>query len=158
MRTGIFISLEGIDGAGKSELLGFMHDHLNARGIPCIRTREPGGTPLAEEIRELLLKPREEPFDIVAETAGFFMARKQHMAQLIIPRTKQGYVVISDRFADSAYSYQYAKGIPHEHIRQIELATIGDFKPDYTFYLDIDVETSLERHKARGRPLDRMES
>lgn len=161
MRCGLFISLEGIDGAGKSEMRDFMADHLTKRGIPVIKTREPGGTPLAEEMRELLLKPRApdyEPFDIVAETSMFFAARRQHLTQLIQPRLAQGYVVLSDRFSDSAYSYQYAKGISHEAIRAIEVANIHNFKPDHTFYLDIDVETSLARHTARGRPLDRMES
>lgn len=160
MRCGLFISLEGIDGAGKTEMRDFMADHLTKRGIPVIRTREPGGTPLAEEIRELLLKKREadyEPFDIVAETAMFFAARRQHLTQLIKPKMAQGYVVLSDRFSDSAYSYQYAKGISHEAIRAIEVATIGNYKPNHTFFLDIDVETSLARHTARGRPLDRME-
>lgn len=157
MRTGIFISLEGIDGAGKSDLRDFMYDHLVKRGIPTIRTREPGGTPLAEQMRELLLKPSDEKWNIVSETAVYYAARKQHIEQVIKPYLAQGYVVLSDRFSDSAYSYQYAKGISQEEIRKIELATIGDFKPHHTFYMDIDIETSLIRHKARGRPLDRME-
>lgn len=157
MRCGLFISLEGIDGAGKTELRDRMYDHLMSRGVPTIRTREPGGTPMAEEIRTLLLKPHDEPVDIVAETALFYAARKQHMERVIIPFMKQGYVVISDRFSDSAFSYQYAKGIEFEAIEAIERAVIGDFKPHHTFYLDIDVETSLARHTHRGRMRDRME-
>jgi dTMP kinase len=157
MRTGILISLEGIDGSGKSTMRDIMAEHLLSRGVPVIRTREPGGTPFAESIRELLLAPSDEPVNVVTETALFFAARKQHIEAVIKPYLKQGYVVLSDRFTDSTYSYQYSKDIAFEEIGAIEKATIGDFKPHHTFYYDIDRETSLLRHAARGRLMDRME-
>lgn len=157
MRTGFLISLEGIDGSGKSTMRDVMAEHLLSRGIPVIKTREPGGTPFAERIRELLLAPSDEPVNVVTETALFFAARKQHIESVIKPALKNGYVVLSDRFTDSAYSYQYSKGITFEEIGAIEQATIGDFKPHHTFYYDIDRETSLIRHAARGRLMDRME-
>lgn len=157
MRTGFFLSLEGIDGSGKSTMRGILAKHLESRGIPVIQTREPGGTPFAEEIRELLLKPRDEPVDIYAETALFFAARKQHIEKVIKPHLAKGYVVLSDRFTDSAYAYQYSKGISFEEIHAIEQAVMGDFKPHKTFYFDISKETSLERHRLRGNAYDRME-
>lgn len=156
MQRGIMISLEGIDGAGKTTQRDVIQEYLQLKGIPHIVTREPGGTPIAEKIRELLLAPNDEPMDIVAETMLFFAARRQHITQVIEPYLAKGYVVLCDRFADSSFAYQRAKGIASAKIVEIEKASIGDFKPDWTFYFDIDIETSKLRAAARGR-LDRLE-
>jgi dTMP kinase len=151
------ISLEGIDGAGKTTQRDVIEEYLQLKGIPYIVTREPGGTPFAEKIRELLLSPHDEKVDIVAETMMFYAARQQHVAQCIEPHLAKGYVVLCDRFSDSTFSYQRAKGIHSKQIEAIEKASIGDFKPNWTIYFDIDVETSMKRAAARGR-LDRMET
>jgi dTMP kinase len=156
MQRGIMISLEGIDGAGKTTQRDVVLEYLQEKGIPHIVTREPGGTPFAEKIRELLLSPQDEPVDIVAETMLFYAARQQHVAQCIEPYLAKGYVVLCDRFADSSFAYQRAKGISSAQITAIEKASIGDFKPNWTFYFDIDIETSKLRAAARGK-LDRLE-
>lgn len=162
MQRGIMITLEGIDGAGKGAARDTVQAYLAERGIPFIITREPGGTPLAEELREFLLKPvsarsHDERMEIGAETAGFFTARRQHIESLIRPRLDTGWVVVSDRFTDSTYAYQGAKGISYDSIAEMDKAIVGTFRPDHTIYLDIDVETSLARHTSRGRAMDRME-
>jgi dTMP kinase len=151
------ISLEGIDGAGKTTQRDVIQEYLQEKGIPHIVTREPGGTPIAEKIREILLAPHDEQMDIVAETMLFYAARRQHITQVIEPYLAKGYVVLCDRFADSSFAYQYAKGISSARIMEIEKASIRDFKPNWTFYFDIDVDTSRIRAAARGR-LDRMET
>lgn len=157
MQRGIMISLEGIDGAGKTTQRDVVEEYLQEKGIKYIVTREPGGTYIAEKIRELLLANHDEPMDIVAETMLFYAARKQHIAAVIEPHLAKGYVVLCDRFADSSFAYQRAKGIASKQIADIEQASIGDFKPNWTFYFDIDVETSRIRAAARGK-LDRMET
>jgi len=156
MQRGIMISLEGIDGAGKTTQREAIAQYFKEKGIPYIQTREPGGTPFAEQIRELLKSNRDEPVDIVTETLLFYAARKQHIEQVIEPHLAKGVVVLCDRFSDSTFAYQRAKGIRSFQIADIEKVSIGFFKPDYTFYFDIDIETSKLRATARGK-LDRME-
>lgn len=156
-KPGIFISLEGIDGSGKTTQREVIKEYLQSIWRPHTITREPGGTPMAELIRELILRPHDEPVDIVTESLLFYASRKQHIERVIKPHLTAGNVVVSDRFSDSTYSYQYAKGIAPEKIDAIELVAIGNFKPDITFYFDIDIDTSLERANARGK-LDRMET
>jgi dTMP kinase len=156
MQRGIMISLEGIDGAGKTTQRDVVEEYLQSKGIKYIVTREPGGTYIAEKIRELLLSKHDEPMDIVAETMLFYAARKQHIEAVIEPHLAKGYVVLCDRFADSTFAYQRAKGIRSHQIADIEKVSIGFFKPDYTFYFDIDIDTSMQRAAARGK-LDRME-
>lgn len=159
MQRGIMISLEGIDGAGKTTQRDVIQEYLQEKGISFIVTREPGGTPIAEHLRDFLKAPMpsDEKIDIVTETMLFYAARRQHVVACIEPYLAQGYVVLCDRFADSTFSYQRAKGISSKQIEAIEKASIGDFKPNWTFYFDIDVETSRLRAAARGR-LDRMET
>lgn len=156
MQRGIMISLEGIDGAGKTTQRDVVEEYLQTKGIPYIVTREPGGTLIAEKIRELLLSKHDESMDIVAETMLFYAARKQHIEAVIEPNLAKGFVVLCDRFADSTFAYQRAKGIKSFQIADIEKASIGFFKPNWTFYFDIDIETSMQRAAARGK-LDRME-
>jgi dTMP kinase len=150
------ISLEGIDGAGKTTQREMIVEYLKEKGLPFITTREPGGTQIAEKIRELLLSQHDESMDIVAETMLFYAARKQHIEAVIEPHLAKGYIVLCDRFADSTFAYQYAKGIRSHQISDIEKVSIGHFKPDHTLYFDIDIETSMVRAAGRGR-LDRME-
>lgn len=158
MQRGKFLTIEGTEGVGKSTNLSFVADWLRARGIEVIVTREPGGTPLAEEIRNLLLSKRDESFDETAELLLVFAARAQHLAQVIKPALARGAWVLSDRFTDATYAYQGGgRGLSKATIEQLEQLVQGDLRPDLTLILDIDVELGLNRARQRGE-LDRFES
>jgi len=158
MQPGKFITIEGTEGVGKSTNLAFVRDWLKARGIEVIVTREPGGTPLAEEIRALLLAKRDEPVDETAELLLVFAARAQHLAQVIKPALARGAWVLSDRFTDATFAYQGGgRGLSTTTIEQLESLVQGELRPDLTLILDIDVELGLSRAQARGE-LDRFES
>lgn len=158
MQRGKFLTIEGTEGVGKSTNLAFVADWLRARGIEVIVTREPGGTPLAEEIRSLLLRKREESVDETAELMLVFAARAQHLAQVIKPALARGAWVLSDRFTDATYAYQGGgRGLSKSTIEQLEQLVQGDLRPDLTLILDIDVELGLNRARQRGE-LDRFES
>ena len=158
MLRGKFLSIEGTEGVGKSTNLVFVRDWLQAKGIDVVVTREPGGTPLAEEIRSLLLTKREEPVDETAELLLVFAARAQHIAQVIKPALKRGAWVLSDRFTDATYAYQGGgRGLSTNTISQLEILVQQELRPDLTLILDIDVEQGLNRARERGE-LDRFES
>jgi dTMP kinase len=157
MNNGIFITLEGIEGVGKTSNLHFVRDWLLARGLSVYLTREPGGTPLAEEIRHLLLTPRDEKVAADAELLLMFAARSQHVETVIKPKLAQGQCVLSDRFVDASYAYQGGgRGIPVSRLQQLERWTLGDFRPHLTILLDLDPITALQRAKARSAA-DRFE-
>jgi len=154
---GKFITIEGTEGVGKSTNLAIVRDWLLARGLDVIVTREPGGTPLAEQIRGLLLSKREEPVDQTAELLLVFAARAQHLSQVINPALARGAWVLSDRFTDATYAYQGGgRGLSTEIIEQLEKLVQGDLRPDLTLILDICVELGLKRARQRGE-LDRFE-
>jgi dTMP kinase len=158
MLRGKFLTIEGTEGVGKSTNLAFVRDWLQAKGIEVVVTREPGGTPLAEEIRGLLLAKRSEPVDETAELLLMFAARAQHIAQVIKPALARGAWVLSDRFTDATYAYQGGgRGLNKETITQLERLVQGELRPDLTLILDIDVELGLNRARQRGE-LDRFES
>ncbi len=158
MQTGKFLTIEGTEGVGKSTNLTFVRDWLTARGIDVVVTREPGGTPMAEEIRSLLLSKRDEPVDETAELLLVFAARAQHLAQRIKPALARGAWVLSDRFTDATFAYQGGgRGLSKSLIEQLESTVQGDLRPDLTLILDIDVEQGLGRARQRGE-LDRFES
>lgn len=154
---GRFITLEGTEGAGKSTNLAFMRDYLEAAGITALVTREPGGTAFAEEIRELVLSPRDEAVDALAETLLIFAARAQHLQAVIKPAVAEGRWVLCDRFTDATYAYQgKGRGVPREQIAVLEGLVQNGFKPDLTIYLDLPVEIGLQRIQGRDGP-DRFE-
>ena len=158
MLRGKFLTIEGTEGVGKSTNLVFVRDWLQAKGIEVVVTREPGGTPLAEEIRSLLLANRDEAVNETAELLLVFAARAQHIAQVIQPALARGAWVLSDRFTDATYAYQGGgRGLSTEIITQLEQLVQGDLRPDLTLILDIDVELGLNRARQRGE-LDRFES
>ena len=158
MLRGKFLTIEGTEGVGKSTNLAFVRDWLQAKGIEVVVTREPGGTPLAEEIRSLLLAKRDESVDETAELLLVFAARAQHIAQVIQPALARGAWVLSDRFTDATFAYQGGgRGLSTETIAQLEQLVQGDLRPDLTLILDIDVELGLNRARQRGE-LDRFES
>lgn len=143
---GKFISLEGGEGSGKTTAIQFIRQWLESHRIPYILTREPGGTPLAEEIRELILTSREEPVNDVAELLLVFAARAQHLAEKIQPALDQGTWVISDRFLDSSYVYQgKARGGNVQMLDLLASWVVGENKPDATLVLDVPVELGQER-------------
>ena len=158
MLRGKFLTIEGTEGVGKSTNLVFVRDWLQAKGIEVVVTREPGGTPLAEEIRGLLLAKRDETVNETAELLLVFAARAQHIAQVIQPALTRGAWVLSDRFADATYAYQGGgRGLNKDIITQLEVLVQGDLHPDLTIILDINVELGLNRARQRGE-LDRFES
>ncbi|WP_166361794.1 dTMP kinase [Pseudomonas akapageensis] len=155
--TGLFITLEGPEGAGKSTNREYLAGHLRAAGIDVVLTREPGGTPLAERIRELLLAPSDEPMNADTELLLVFAARAQHLAQVIRPALARGAVVLCDRFTDATYAYQGGgRGLSQERIATLETFVQGELRPDLTLVFDLPVEVGLARASARGR-LDRFE-
>lgn len=153
-----FITVEGIEGAGKSSCIRFLRDYLEAHGTPpVICTREPGGTPLAEDIRHLVLQPREEPVEPYCELLLMYAARVQHVARVIKPALEAGKWVISDRFSDATMAYQGAgRGLSIERILELDHWALGGFAPDCTLVLDVDVELGLHRASGRSAP-DRFE-
>ena len=154
---GLFITLEGPEGAGKSTNRDYLAERLRAHGLDVVLTREPGGTPLAERIRELLLTPADEPMAVDTELLLVFAARAQHLAQVIRPALERGAVVLCDRFTDATYAYQGGgRGLPLERIAQLEQFVQGELRPDLTLVFDLPVEIGLARAAARGR-LDRFE-
>ena len=158
MNRGKFITLEGVEGVGKSTNLTYLTDYLEAANIPFIVTREPGGTPLAEEIRDMVLAPREEPVAPLAELLMVFAARAQHIEQFILPHLQAGTWVVSDRFTDATYAYQgYGRGIDTVAILELERLVQGDMQPDLTLYLDCPPEIGMARADARAA-LDRIET
>lgn len=155
--TGLFITLEGPEGAGKSTNGEYLAQRLRDNGLDVVTTREPGGTPLAERIRELLLTPASEPMTSDTELLLVFAARAQHIARVIRPALARGAVVLCDRFTDATYAYQGGgRGLPFQRIEQLEFFVQGDMRPDWTLIFDLPVETGLSRAAARGR-LDRFE-
>ncbi|MCQ4257752.1 dTMP kinase [Stutzerimonas stutzeri] len=155
--TGLFITLEGPEGAGKSTNREYLAQRLREHGLDVVLTREPGGTPLAERIRELLLTPADEPMNSDTELLLVFAARAQHLAQVIHPALARGAVVLCDRFTDATYAYQGGgRGLSVQRIEQLEHFVQGDKRPDLTLIFDLPVEVGLSRAAARGR-LDRFE-
>ncbi len=155
--SGLFITLEGPEGAGKSTNRDYLADRLRTRGLPVLLTREPGGTPLAERIRELLLAPCAEPMSADTELLLMFAARAQHLERVIRPALRQGMVVLCDRFTDATYAYQGGgRGLASERIAILEDFVQGALRPDLILVFDLPVEIGLRRAAERGR-LDRFE-
>lgn len=155
--AGRFITLEGSEGSGKSTNLAFIHDYLKSAGIELIQTREPGGTPLAEQIRTLLLDARQTSITNDTELLLMFAARAQHLETLIRPALARGQWVLCDRFTDATYAYQGAgRGIPQQRIAALEEWVQGTLRPDLTLFLDLPVATGLARASQRSEP-DRFE-
>lgn len=157
VKPGLFITVEGVEGAGKSTQLSLILEKLESAGIEIISTREPGGTPFAESVRDLLLANREEQVDQITEMLLMFAARAQHLSQLIKPAIAEGKWVVCDRFTDATYAYQGGgRNLGFDLVSKLEQLVQGDFRPDKTFYLDLPVEQGMQRVVARGEK-DRFE-
>lgn len=154
MSSGKFITLEGVDGAGKSTHLGFVADWLRQQGREVVVTREPGGTPLGETLRELLLH---RDMDADTELLLMFAARQAHLAELILPALARGAWVVSDRFTDASYAYQCGgRGIAEARIAALETWVQRGFAPDLTLLFDVPPDVAEARRSA-ARTADRFE-
>ncbi len=155
---GLFITVEGGEGVGKTTNIACLRDSLQQRGVELIVTREPGGTELGEQVRELLLSHRSEPMDPLAELLLVFAARAQHLARVIKPALARGCWVICDRFTDATYAYQAGgRELDAEQVARLEQLVQDELRPDVTLLLDAPVEIGIERARGRGE-LDRFES
>ncbi len=154
---GLFITLEGPEGAGKTTNRAYLAEQLQAQGFEVALTREPGGTALAEQIRDILLAPHDEAMSVDTELLLMFAARAQHLAQVILPALEAGKIVICDRFTDATYAYQGGgRGLDCSRIALLEQFVQGDLRPDITLLFDLPVEDGMARAVARGT-LDRFE-
>ncbi|MFQ6405220.1 dTMP kinase [Methylophilus sp. 'Pure River'] len=153
--AGLFITLEGMDGAGKSTHIPTILQMLASRGREVISTREPGGTLLGEELREILLH---REMHVETESLLMFAARAEHLQQVILPALQRDAIVVSDRFTDASYAYQCgARGLPLHKMQQLEQWVQGDLQPDVTLLFDVPVEVSLQR-LAGARTPDKFEA
>lgn len=157
MERGKFITIDGVEGAGKSTQITFVCDYLKAKGVNVILTREPGGTDVGEKIRTLLLSNSTGKMHADTELMLMFAARNEHIQNKIMPALKQGDWVLSDRFTDASYAYQGGgRGLDVSRIAQLEQWVLQDFTPDMTLLLDVPVEIGMSRVESRGKK-DRIE-
>lgn len=156
--AGKFIAIEGVDGAGKGVQSRLLRDALLQCGVPVLLTREPGGSPGAEEIRGLLVSGSTDKWDSMTELLLVYAARRSHLQQTILPALAQGTWIISDRFADSSRAFQgIAGGLGLDVVERIHREVVGTLVPDLTLVLDLDAATSLARTRQRGGGEDRFE-
>lgn len=152
---GKFITLEGVDGAGKSTHLSWLVEHLRAHGRSVVQTREPGGTALGEKLRALLLH---EKMHLETEALLMFAARREHLDQVIQPALMRGDWVVCDRFTDASFAYQGGgRGLSNEKLVQLETWVQQGFHPDLTLLFDLPIEIASQRMAGAGRELDRFE-
>ena len=156
-KKSLFITVEGIEGSGKSTLVPFIRDYLLEQGVELVMTREPGGTEIAEKIRDVLLNHYEEKMAEDTELLLFFASRAQHIARKIEPALEEGKTVLCDRFTDASFAYQSGgRGVDESRIAVLEEFVQKGLQPDITILLDVTPEIGLTRIKGRGEP-DRFE-
>ena len=153
-----FISIEGGEGAGKSTSIEYIRQKLEACGIECVVTREPGGTPMAEDIRQLLLQHRDEIVDPYTELLLMFASRRQHVENVIRPALASGKWVVCDRFTDASFAYQgFGRGLDKDFITSLKHWVHGDLTPHMTLLFDLDINIGMERAGKRSN-FDRIET
>lgn len=159
MPRGMFITIEGGEGSGKTTLISSMTEKLKQAGLEAMVTREPGGIPIAEAIRNVLLSRENTAMDARTEALLYAAARRQHLAEKVIPALERGTTVICDRFVDSSLAYQgHARGLGIEEVAEINRFATDGWEPDLTLYLDIDPEAGLARISANGsREVNRLD-
>lgn len=158
MKKGLFITFEGPDGSGKTTVSTAVVERLQKEGYQVKYTREPGGSKIAEEIRSVILDPKNTEMDARCEALLYAAARRQHLVEKVLPALEEGITVISDRFVDSSLAYQgYGRGIGMDEVYSINMFAIEGRLPDKTIYLDIDAKTGLDRINANRTSLDRLD-
>ena len=158
MNKGFMLACDGSNGAGKTTVIKGIEAHLKELGVEVVMTREPGGTPISEKIRDVILDPSTPEMTGITELMLFGAARAQHVQEKIIPALQAGKVVISDRFDAATFSFQhYARGLDYNTIKTINDLALAGFKADMNLILDLDPQEGLKRVKSRGEGLDRLE-
>lgn len=155
MAHGFFLSVEGIEGCGKTTQLQKLAQHLRAAGRNCVTTREPGGTPLADRIRAILLDPNEDGMDPVAELFLYAASRRQHVVEIVRPALEAGAVVLCDRFTDATLAYQgFGRLLNLDRLRQVNDIATDQLRPDLTLLFDLPEAAGLERARSRNAVLE----
>lgn len=159
MKKGLFIVFEGGEGSGKSTMIDKVYEWLRECDYDCIKTREPGGISIAEQIREVILNKENTKMDAKTEALLYTAARRQHLVEKVIPALENGQVVLCDRFLDSSLAYQgYARGLGIEEVYEINKFAIGDCMPNLSILFDIDPEVGMERIKKNSeREVNRLD-
>lgn len=159
MNRGIFITMEGPEGAGKTTIIHMLGKALQDEGYQVLLTREPGGIPISEQIREVILNKENTAMNSRTEALLYAAARRQHLVEKVIPALEKGVIVLCDRFIDSSLAYQgYARGLDIEEVYNINKFAIGDMMPDATFFFDISPEEGLKRIQSNGeREVNRLD-
>jgi len=159
MNRGKFIAFEGGDGSGKSTILEMIYDYLVSNGIKCIKTREPGGIKISEDIRSIILDTKNTEMDRKTEALLYAAARRQHLVEKVIPELNKGTIVLCDRFIYSSLAYQgYARGIDIKEISQINKFAVGEYMPDLNVLFDVSPEIGLSRiNKNKNREVNRLD-
>lgn len=159
MGKGMFITFEGGDGAGKSTVINKVYEELVKKNLSCMITREPGGIDIAEQIREVILNVKNIKMDARTEALLYAAARRQHLAEKVIPALEEGKIVLCDRFLHSSLAYQgYARGLGIEEVYEINKFAIDSYMPDLVILFDIEPKLGLERiNKNKGREINRLD-
>ncbi len=159
MENGIFITIEGPEGAGKTTIIEMLLEKLESEGYPIMKTREPGGIEIAEQIRSVILNKNNTAMDGRTEALLYAAARRQHLVEKVLPAIEQGFIVLCDRFIDSSLAYQgFARGIGMDEVYSINTFAIENRMPDATLYFDIDPEIGLKRiNEHKGREVNRLD-
>jgi dTMP kinase len=154
-----FITLEGVEGSGKSTLINFIRDSIESNGKKVVVTREPGGIDIAEQIRSVILDKKNIKMDGRTEALLYAAARRQHLVEKVIPSLNEGNIVLCDRFIDSSLAYQgYARGLGINEVFSVNKFAIEGLMPDLTLYLDLDPQIGLNRiAKNKGREINRLD-
>ena len=154
-----FITLEGVEGSGKSTLINFIRDSIESRGKKVVVTREPGGIDIAEQIRSVILDKKNIKMDGRTEALLYAAARRQHLVEKVIPSLNEGNIVLCDRFIDSSLAYQgYARGLGINEVYSVNKFAIENLMPDLTLYLDLDPQIGLKKKKKnKGREINRLD-
>lgn len=159
MTKGIFITLEGPEGAGKTTVIDMLLNYYQEKELQIIKTREPGGIPISEKIRNIILDPKHIEMDARTEALLYAAARRQHLVEKVVPALNGGAIVLCDRFIDSSLAYQgYARGIDMDEIWKINQFAIGDIMPELTIYFDLDPRVGLARiNNTSDREINRLD-
>ncbi|AYV72833.1 MULTISPECIES: dTMP kinase [Niallia] len=159
MTKGLFITLEGPEGAGKTTVIDMLLNYYQEKELQIIKTREPGGIPISEKIRNIILDPKHIEMDARTEALLYAAARRQHLVEKVVPALNGGAIVLCDRFIDSSLAYQgYARGIDMDEIWKINQFAIGDIMPELTIYFDLDPRVGLARiNNTSDREINRLD-